>query len=214
MFLISHIGEYPRMKNNLRKLRKLRDMSLQELGDATGYSVQYVQKIETGERRFNEDNIKIFAKALGCDESELLSNVNVEKKLIPLVGYVGAGTTMKCTNMTDEPIDWIEPLSVGLAQNFPAGTMFVRVVGNSMIGSADDGDYLWLNSNDVYRGEDIDKLINKRAVVICKDGFNYYKKIKRGDKKGAYNLHSLNTPEIMENIQIQCAYFVRGVVYK
>lgn len=201
------------MPNNIKKFRTLRGLSLQKLADMIGTSNQMIHLLENEKRKLTIDWLNKLASALRVEITDLL-NVNTEKKLIPLVGYVGAGTTMRCNNMTEEPMDWIDPITVGLNQNFPPGTMFIQVKGNSMVGSADDGDYLWLNSNDVFYGVDIEKMLNKRAVVICKDGFNFYKKIKRSNKKGTYNLHSINTPEIMEDIHIQCAYIVHGVVYR
>lgn len=206
-------GDNVIMLNNIKALRTKKGLSLAALAELAATSPQQMHRIERGERRLHQEMIYRLAEIFRCSAAEIL-NVNTEKKLIPLVGYVGAGTTMRCANMMDNPMDWIEPLSVGMSQQFPEGTMFVQVKGNSMIGSADDGDFLWLNSNDVRHGSDVDALLNKRAVVICKDGFNFYKKIRPGTKKGHYNLHSINTPEIMENVQIACAYVVHGVVYK
>lgn len=199
------------MKNNLKKIRSLRGYSLQKLADMTNYAPQYLQKIETGERRFNEDNIKIIAKALACSPSDLMEQNNVAA--IPLVGYVGAGTTLRCENIMDDPVDWIDPLTLGFT-NLPVGTFLIEVKGKSMYPAADDGDYLICHDNDIKRGDKIRELIDRRVAVVTKDGLSFFKILKQGTKKDRFHLLSFNTPEIIENVEIKCALPIRHIVLR
>ncbi len=64
------------MENNLLKLRAARGLSLQKLADMTGYSAQYLNKLETGKenKRLNTDLITVLCKALKCTVTELLGD--------------------------------------------------------------------------------------------------------------------------------------------
>lgn len=189
----------------------MRGYSLVKLSELTNFAPQYLQKIETGERRFNEDNIKIIAKALACTTSELMEQNVVSP--IPLVGYVGAGTTLACENMMDSPIDWIDPLALGFT-HLPPGTFIIEVKGRSMYPAADDKDYLICHENDIRDGKKIAELIDKRVAVVTKDGLSFFKILKQGTRKDRYHLLSFNTPEIIENAEIKCALPIRHIILR
>lgn len=66
----------------LPEWRTFRDkMSGEKLAELAGFgSKSYVSEFETGERRYNEDALKAFAKALECEPEDIL-NIN------PLIWY-------------------------------------------------------------------------------------------------------------------------------
>ncbi len=63
------------MANNLLALRNSRKLSLQKLAELTGYSAQYLNKLENESegKRLNTDVLSALSKALGCTMSELLA---------------------------------------------------------------------------------------------------------------------------------------------
>lgn len=60
----------------LPQWRKYRELSQEKLADLAGFgSKSYVSEVESGKRRYNEDMLKAFAKALGCAPRDIM-NVN------------------------------------------------------------------------------------------------------------------------------------------
>lgn len=57
----------------IRELRKVRNLSQEQLAELTGFHRNYIGMIERGERNPALVNIEIFANALGMSLSELLS---------------------------------------------------------------------------------------------------------------------------------------------
>jgi transcriptional regulator with XRE-family HTH domain len=51
--------------NNLRKLRRSKDVTLQQLATATGYAVSTIWNIETGANEPRKETAKAIARALG-----------------------------------------------------------------------------------------------------------------------------------------------------
>lgn len=61
-----------RHKNRIRELRTLKGLTLDQLAEKTGYSLPQIQKLEVGERRLNEDNMRSIAAALDVPQQDLL----------------------------------------------------------------------------------------------------------------------------------------------
>ncbi len=57
----------------IRELRKVRNLSQEQLAELTGFHRNYIGMIERGERNPALVNIEIFANAFGMSLSELLS---------------------------------------------------------------------------------------------------------------------------------------------
>src|SRR5450755_207272 len=78
---------FPRMGNNLKRLRLERgwtqDRAAAEMGVSRG---QYI-KLERGERKLKERTIALAAKAFGVGEADVIA----DRGNVPLVGFVGAG---------------------------------------------------------------------------------------------------------------------------
>lgn len=59
-------------KNNLKKLRQLKGISVEKLAEAAGCSEQTIYKIQTGERDISSDWLLKLSKALNCYPCEIL----------------------------------------------------------------------------------------------------------------------------------------------
>lgn len=57
----------------LKEWRQFRDMTQQELADASGLSLGYVSNLERGAKRHNEDVLDALSAALKCEPADLLS---------------------------------------------------------------------------------------------------------------------------------------------
>ena len=71
--------------NKLRYIRQQKGITPRQLSQLSGYSQPYISRLERGQRPFNQDNIKIIAKALDCDPKEL-----ADVKVIPPVNNIRA----------------------------------------------------------------------------------------------------------------------------
>lgn len=69
---------------NLRLLRRIRGLTLEELSEKVGISVSYLSRIESGNRRVTEPLLFKLSELLECDPSEILSNEPPEKQIASL----------------------------------------------------------------------------------------------------------------------------------
>lgn len=63
--------KYP---NKIKEYRTSRHLSLVKLEEMTGISAQQLNRLEKGERRWNEGNIRKIADAFKCNSAELIDN--------------------------------------------------------------------------------------------------------------------------------------------
>lgn len=63
-----------KFSNRIYELRKAEDWSLAKLEDITGISAQQLNRLEKGERRLNEDNIRVLANAFQIRPEEIFSD--------------------------------------------------------------------------------------------------------------------------------------------
>lgn len=61
------------MTNNLKKMRESRKLTLAQLEEMTGISAQQLNRLEKGERRLNEDNMAVIARAFSCKPVDLIA---------------------------------------------------------------------------------------------------------------------------------------------
>ncbi len=73
--------------NRIKELRTQRQLSLADLEELTGISSQQLNRLEKGERRLHDDNLRTLAKALGVDPVEIISD-----KIVP---KIAGGTEFK-----------------------------------------------------------------------------------------------------------------------
>ena len=62
------------MPNRIRELRLARGLTLEELADAAGTSVQQISRLELGYRRLTDDWMRRLAPVLSCRPAELMSD--------------------------------------------------------------------------------------------------------------------------------------------
>jgi transcriptional regulator with XRE-family HTH domain len=81
---VPHTGNMSEARHfYLREWRKFRGLTLEELGHRIGTSKGRVSDIERGARRYNEDLIEQFAKALDCEPWELIGRDPTNEKSQP-----------------------------------------------------------------------------------------------------------------------------------
>jgi transcriptional regulator with XRE-family HTH domain len=108
-----------------------------------------------------------------------LSRRNVSAT-VQIVGYVGAGAAIIFDQEGDVPLgEAPRPMGAG------ATTVAVRVRGESMPGSAEDG---WLIYYDSRQDPVTEGLMGKLCVVGCTDGRVLVKKLYRGRSEGLFDL--------------------------
>jgi len=60
-----HTPEYKRMRERLKEARKAAGMTQEKVAEELGRPQSFVSKVETGERRIDPTELKIFAKLYG-----------------------------------------------------------------------------------------------------------------------------------------------------
>lgn len=65
------------LRQNVRRLRKLKGWTQHDLAAAAGLSFSGIQDIETGRRVPRQETMALIAQALGCTEADLLKSDNV-----------------------------------------------------------------------------------------------------------------------------------------
>lgn len=170
----------------------------------------YIQH-EQGTRGITRQSKK-YANAFRVSEAWLLTGEGNGpdaggRRLIPIVGYVGAGAEILPIDDHEKGggLDEIEPPFDGLSQS----TVAVRVRGNSMAPAFDEGDVLLYDRQD---NGDLVHLLGKKCVVALKDKRIFVKEIKR-TPGGEFYLYSINAEtEPLFGIEIEWAAKVKVVL--
>lgn len=68
------IGDARRMANRIKELRLERGLTLEELAEMVGTSLQQISRLELGDRRLSEKWMRPIARALGVSPGDLLSD--------------------------------------------------------------------------------------------------------------------------------------------
>lgn len=61
------------MDNRIKELRKAQNLTLEALADLTGISAQQINRLEKKQRRLNQDNLQVLAKALNVAPEDIIS---------------------------------------------------------------------------------------------------------------------------------------------
>lgn len=182
----------PFMGNNLKALRKTAGMTQQQAADAVGMSKGGYVKIEDGDRRLTANFIARAARAFGAKDSDVIQTVT---RVIPIVGYVGAGS---------EAFFGVGQGNLGEV-DAPDGatelTVAVEIRGTSL-GELFDR---WLIFYDERREPVTSDLIGKLCVIGLEDDRVLVKKLKRGQRKGKYDLFSNAEPPLYDQTVIWAA---------
>lgn len=185
--------------HRLRAWRNVRDLTLEQLGDAIGMSSQNLGRIERGLVPLSEEHHGALARALGIDVPDLFRDPNSEEseQLVPIIGRVGAdneGTVIQTIGQAGGDFAPIppggSPLSVAL-----------EVRGHSMRGLAEDGSLIYFERQHHPPTPD---LIGYPCVVETEDGRVLVKRLLKGSRPGVYDLESLIGPTI-EDVRLRWA---------
>src|SRR5262245_48497641 len=123
---------------------------------------------------------------------------------VPVLGYVGAGSTAHFYDLTQGELDEVTP-----PEGATESTVAVEIKGHSM------GSFLnhWLVFYDNVQRPMTDDLIGELCVVGLKDGRVLLKQIQAGRTKAAYNLIAA-TEKPIENVAIEWAARVNSMSRK
>jgi transcriptional regulator with XRE-family HTH domain len=80
------------MENNLLRWRQIKELTVKDIAEKTGFSIPYIYGIERNERRLNEDFLRALNKhynadinyILGLDTSETIVELTAGTKLADL----------------------------------------------------------------------------------------------------------------------------------
>lgn len=192
-------------ENRIRELRIEREMTIEQLAEATGLSVSYVSRLESGERNLSIRNINLFAHALKVEPRDLLAASNDKPKTaIAVMGRIGAGAEIR----PDE--EQIPPEGLYEIETFfplPDDAIAFEIEGDSQYPRYDPGDIIicWRHSSTP------EHLIGSEAAVKTSDGRRYLKRILRGSQPGTFDLESHNAPPI-RGVEISWAGSIQSVI--
>lgn len=191
--------------NRIREWRTERDLTIEQLAEATGLSVSYVSRLESGERNLSVRNMNLFAHALNVEPKDLLAAANERPKTaVAVMGRIGAGAEIR----PDE--EQIPPEGLYEIETFfplPDDAIAFEIEGDSQYPRYDPGDIIicWRHSSTP------EHLVGSEAAVKTADGRRYLKRILRGSLPGTFDLESHNAPPI-RGVEIQWAGSIQSVI--
>ena len=166
------------MGNNLRLLRDGRGWTQDQAAAALGTTRNQYVKLEGGSRRLSDKWIKLASEAFGVDPGEVVTDRLAI--VVPVAGYVGAGTEMHFYSEGQGPLD-----EVPAPDDATPYTVAAEIRGQSL-GPLFDG---WRVFFDDRREAVTDDLIGRLCVVGLADGRVLVKRILRGSSAGLFALH-------------------------
>ena len=184
---VTTAGWAPSHSSHMRKPKPLwhvkewlayKGMKARDLVDQTGHSKSEISEWINGKRRFNADVLDAFARVIGVDPGDLFRLPGGEALLI---GKVGAGAEI--TRM--EHPDILEGIPLPPGMNAPNAAI---IEGDSQYPLKEDWVIFYGPENEGIP----DKCVGELCVVQVKDGPTLLKTLKRGSRKGLWNLESWN----------------------
>mgnify|MGYP002785445705 CR=1 FL=1 len=182
------------MANNLRNLRRKLGWSQEQAAQALQTTVPQYGKLERGERRLSDIWIDRAASAFGVDPGDVVEN---RRKMVPVVGYVGAGAAIM--PFREENLDEVEA-----PPGAPEGVVCVEVRGDSMYPRYFDRERIFY----VVQDRPPQDFLGCECVVQLADGRMFLKILRRGTRMGVFSLESWNAP-MVENVVVEWAAPVR-----
>ena len=168
--------------NNLRNIRKEKGVTLEALAEKTGFSHSYISRIEAGKRNVSLKNLELFADALGVLPQDLISE---ETRMIPVVGYVGAGSIVHLDDSNQGILEEVEAPD-GATEK----TVAVRIEGDCL-GEAFNG---WLAFYDDEPRAPTENMMGKLCICWLDDGRVLIKKLIKGSIPSLFTLRSNDAP--------------------
>lgn len=179
------------MPNLIKYWRQKRGISGQQLAELIGSTQPQVHRLETGKLRLKVDQMGVIAQALGVAPQDLLA-----PRMIPLVGYVGAGGEVEYLDDSAKGAGLDE---VPAPPGADPQTVAVGIRGTSMHPVYRDGWVLYYSAH----CQPVD-LLGQDCVVRLADGRTMLKRLLRGSTAGHFNLESYNGAAI-EDVPLEWA---------
>ena len=192
--------------NRLRELRELSGLSAEQVAERMGTSPQHLGRLEKGQRRLSQKWIDRAATAFGCEPAAVISelpDINGTQKMIPLVGFIGAGQMYYSSSKGR----WVACGEVSPPPGDTQGLKAVRVEGDSLWPVYRDGDTLYFRPSEGI-GTDCE---GSDCIVQVAGGDAYIKRLE--GRPGAYRLEGYNQPP-MADVEIQWAAKILFVARK
>lgn len=198
-----NMKEFP---NRIRELRLAKEMTVEQLAEATGLSPSYVWRLENSERNLSIKNMNLFAHALDVQPKDLLPGETEATPAykIAVVGRIGAGAEIS-PEMEQVPPEGLYEIEVPFP--IPADALAFEVVGESMWPRYDPGDVIicWR------QGSNADEILGWEAAVKTTGGARYLKRVLRGAATGTYDLESHNSPPI-RGVHLEWVAAIQSVI--
>lgn len=191
--------------NRIRALRDERDLTIEEVAEATGLSVSYVSRLENGERNLSVKNLNLFAHALAVSPQEILAEERPAKpNVVAVMGRIGAGAEIM---PEDEQVPPDGLYEIETPFPIPDDALAFEVSGESMWPRYDEGDIVicWR------QGVVADHILGWEAAVKTSSGQRFLKRVLRGAEPGTYDLESHNAPPI-RGVKIEWVAEIQSVI--
>lgn len=186
------------MGNNIRRLRDKMGWTQAEAAEQAGLPLGTYRKLEYEERGLStkNPNMKKIAKAYGVSPAALISGV------IPVLGYVGAGSEAHFYGQGQGPVD-----EAPMPANGTLDTVAVEIRGDSL------GPFFnrWLVYYDNVRLPPTLDQVGHLCVVGLPDDRVLIKRLARGSRLGLFHLLSQADSPI-EDVTVSWAALVKGIV--
>jgi phage repressor protein C with HTH and peptisase S24 domain len=148
------------LPNNIRKLRKMRGWSQEELAAKLGVFWTKISKDERGERKLTQEKIATYAKALNCSEADILgldnhggqsigSDAMRMDQAIPVKSGIDTVPILGHAEGSDEAINFSDGEPIGYAPRHPnqigakhSFSLYVR--GSSMEDRYHEGELVYI----------------------------------------------------------------------
>lgn len=187
----------------LKEWRDRAGLTMEDLAALVHTSAGYLNDLEKGKRRFNQDWLEKFAAALEIEPVDLLRRPGDEARgeaaLVPLVGYVGAGAEAHFYAEGDENLDFVEapegstPLTrCALVRGESLGPLFEQ----------------WLVFYDDVRDPVTPDLIGKLCIVGLPNDKVLVKRLRKAAGSDLYHLES-NTEGTLYDQEVRWAAKVK-----
>jgi transcriptional regulator with XRE-family HTH domain len=166
-------------------------MRLEDVASLSGYSLQYLSRLERADRRLNVEVAQAIAGALRCSVSDLLGQG--EAKTVLIVGSIESDEAVLSPASGDERVT--PPPGA-------EGTSAIRIAGDSMWPVYHPGDLLFFEpSNGVF-----ESAIGHECVCTLKDGRRLLKtvhKSERGYRLSSYKHREIDVSDLVSAAKIK-----------
>lgn len=162
------------MANRIREIRKIKNLTLEDLAESSGISFTHLSRMESGKRGLSLENVLRVAKALGVDPTEVTNEYSTDdmeavadvavlaktaldaiEEIDVLAGLGGGGlsvvenTTVNGITFSKEVVRDVWRLPEWMLTRFNAKPQHIKAFparGDSMIPTINDGDVVFVDT--------------------------------------------------------------------